>query len=152
MEEFLAAGPTPATTCQFEKDLQKLLREMGRLSVTWVYNHVESPATETSPEQVGYHSEFYRRRTLTKNRHGLGSLFGHVPLWRIRYEPLEPGLPCIFPLELRLGITADRATPALGRVEKERTALSVFPLPPLKFRTVGFPQYGFKLTFTGDLR
>ena len=27
-----------------------------------------------------------------------------------------------------------------------------FPLPPLKFRTVGFPQYGFKWTVNGDLR
>ena len=27
-----------------------------------------------------------------------------------------------------------------------------FPLPPLKFRTVGFPQYGFKWTVSGDLR
>ena len=27
-----------------------------------------------------------------------------------------------------------------------------FPLPPLKFRTAGFPQYGFKWTVNGDLR
>jgi len=27
-----------------------------------------------------------------------------------------------------------------------------FPLPPLKFRTAGFPQYGFKWTVSGDLR
>ena len=27
-----------------------------------------------------------------------------------------------------------------------------FPLPPLKFRTVGFPQYGFKWTVSRDLR
>ncbi|MEW6234818.1 MAG: hypothetical protein AB1656_05470 [Candidatus Omnitrophota bacterium] len=26
------------------------------------------------------------------------------------------------------------------------------PAPPLKFRTAGFPQYGFKLEFDGDLR
>ena len=26
-----------------------------------------------------------------------------------------------------------------------RSAMSVFPLPPLKFRTAGFPQYGFKV-------
>jgi hypothetical protein len=31
-----------------------------------------------------------------------------------------------------------------GRVEPGRTARPVFPRPPLKFRTVGFPQYGFK--------
>jgi hypothetical protein len=27
-----------------------------------------------------------------------------------------------------------------------------FPAPPLKFRTSGFPQYGFKLEFNCDLR
>ena len=27
-----------------------------------------------------------------------------------------------------------------------------FPLPPLKFRTAGFPQYGFKWTVNSDLR
>jgi hypothetical protein len=26
-----------------------------------------------------------------------------------------------------------------------------FPAPPLKFRTVGFPQYGFKREFNQDL-
>ena len=26
-------------------------------------------------------------------------------------------------------------------------AIPTFPLPPLKFRTVGFPQYGFKRSF-----
>jgi hypothetical protein len=29
---------------------------------------------------------------------------------------------------------------------------SGFPFPPLKFRTAGFPQYGFKWTVNGDLR
>ena len=33
-----------------------------------------------------------------------------------------------------------------------RTHALVFPSPPLKFRTPGFPQYGFKLRFRGDLR
>jgi hypothetical protein len=31
-------------------------------------------------------------------------------------------------------------------------ASSVFPAPPLKFRTAGFPQYGFKQEFDRDLR
>jgi hypothetical protein len=31
-------------------------------------------------------------------------------------------------------------------------ATPVFPPPPLKFRTAGFPQYGFKQEFNRDLR
>ena len=36
----------------------------------------------------------------------------------------------------------------LGR----RAGHAVFPPPPLKFRTAGFPQYGFKPEFGGNLR
>lgn len=36
----------------------------------------------------------------------------------------------------------------LGR----RAGHAVFPPPPLKFRTAGFPQYGFKLEFGRNLR
>lgn len=113
IQEFRAAEPTPSTTCQFEKALQVLLRQVGRVIVAWVYNSLESPEAQ-APDQAGYEGELYRRRTLTKKRHGLATLFGVISLWRIRYEPLEPGLPCIFPLEIRLGITAARATPALA--------------------------------------
>ncbi|MFI5460561.1 MAG: hypothetical protein ACHRXM_34540, partial [Isosphaerales bacterium] len=41
------------------------------------------------------------------------------------------------------------------RVERGRTAnpkgIPVFSPPPLKFRTAGFPQYGFKQEFNRDL-
>ena len=33
-----------------------------------------------------------------------------------------------------------------------RTRAPVFPSPPLKFRTLGFPQYGFKRRVGRDLR
>ena len=41
----------------------------------------------------------------------------------------------------RVGRGAGRARSSFG-----------FPLPPRKFRTAGFPQYGFKWTVSGDLR
>jgi len=37
-------------------------------------------------------------------------------------------------------------------VRVDALAGPVFPLPSLKFRTVGFPQYGFKSDFSGNLR
>ena len=71
-------------------------------------------------------------------------------------------------------LSADYRQPMLNhgerRVESRRTAdsqagypmsikrlgdalvSSVFPAPPLKFRTAGFPQYGFKQEFDRDLR
>jgi hypothetical protein len=104
---------TPATTCAFEKDLADLLRQLGRVIVDWTYNRLETDKVEEAPELAGLEGEFYRRRTHSRRRHGVATLFGVIGLWRIGYEPLEPGLPSIFPLEMRLGLTAGRATPAL---------------------------------------
>ncbi len=39
-----------------------------------------------------------------------------------------------------------------GRGARRARSSFGFPLPSLKFRTVGFPQYGFKWTVSGDLR
>jgi hypothetical protein len=114
IQEFRAAPPTPARTDRFEKDLATLLQQLGREIVAWVYNHLECSEAEPAVDPLGYDGEWYRRRTLTKNRHGIATLFGTIALWRVRYEPLEAGLPCQFPLEIGLGITAGRATPALA--------------------------------------
>jgi hypothetical protein len=39
-----------------------------------------------------------------------------------------------------------------GFVAKGHQAIRTFPLPPLKLRTVGSPQYGFKRAASRDLR
>lgn len=39
-----------------------------------------------------------------------------------------------------------------GFVANSHQTIHSFPLPPLKFRTVGFPQYGFKRAVNGALR
>ena len=69
---------------------------------------------DQAPAQIDCVGLRYRRRERTKSRHGVGTLFGIIGLLRLRYEPLEPGLPCLFPLECCLGVTAARATPALA--------------------------------------
>ena len=43
-----------------------------------------------------------------------------------------------------LGRAASDVSALSGGVAKSRQTLHTFPSPPLKFRTVGFPQYGFK--------
>ena len=43
---------------------------------------------------------------------------GPVQRGRQRYEAVEPGNPCLFPLEQRLGIVAGAATPASIRAER----------------------------------
>ena len=75
------------------------------------YNHAE-PVTEECPPRVQLGRELYRRRQKAPNT--LGTLFGPIELRRCVYECLEPGEPCIWPLELHLGVVAGLATPALA--------------------------------------
>ena len=84
---------------------------MGRQVIDHAYNHAE-PAPEACPPRVRFGRETYRRRDKTPNT--LGTLFGSIELRRCVYECLEPGEPCVWPLELRLGVVAGLATPALA--------------------------------------
>jgi hypothetical protein len=110
-------GPiTPASTKQFERDLQRLLRDIGRVIFAWVVNDLEPEDPSLAPPFASFANNIYKRRDHSPRRGGIATLFGVVALWRIRYEPCDAGigLPCIFPLEMRLGILAGKATPALG--------------------------------------
>jgi hypothetical protein len=113
IQVFRAEEPSPQRACEFEQALQKRLRQVGREMVAWVYNNFEDQQAPPLPEHLWFEGECYRLRTRTANR-SLATLFGTIVLWRFRYEPLERGLVCIFPLEIRLGIEAARATPALA--------------------------------------
>jgi hypothetical protein len=113
-------GPiTPVTTDAFEKDLHRLLREIGRIILQWTLNHLQVDDPSHAPAEVGFDGTIYRRRPASPRRGGIATLFGVIALWRLRYEPCDAGigLACVFPLEQRLGIVAGKATPALaGRV------------------------------------
>lgn len=110
-------GPiTPVTAHAFEQDLQELLREMGRTIFQWVVNHLEADDKNQAAALCHFDHNVYRRRPRSPRRGGIATLFGVIPLWRIRYEPCDAGigLTCIFPLEQRLGIVAGKATAALA--------------------------------------
>ena len=51
---------------------------------------------------------------LRRHRTTIATLFGPVDVWRRLYEPLESGARSLHPLELRLGLEAGVATPALA--------------------------------------
>jgi hypothetical protein len=110
-------GPiTPVTSHAFEQELQELLREMGRTIFQWVANHLETGDLSRVPALLDFDHYVYRCRPPSPRRGGIATLFGIISLWRIRYEPCDAGigLTCIFPLEQRLGIVADKATAALA--------------------------------------
>ena len=113
-------GPiTPVTTDALEKDLHRLLQEIGRIVMQWTLNHLEADDPSQAAAEVGFDNSIYRRRPPSPRRGGIATLFGIIALWRLRYEPCDAGigLSCLFPLEQRWGIVAGNATPALaGRV------------------------------------
>jgi hypothetical protein len=110
VEDFLDRPLSPTALYDFERALQELLQSFGRTTLEWTVNQLEP---EELPAQVCHQGECYRLRPKSPRR-SLDSLFGPVDLWRYRYEALTPGEPSWFPLEERLGIEAQRATPALA--------------------------------------
>jgi hypothetical protein len=110
---FCAAEPTPSTCDQFETQLHDMLRELGRILVEWTYNHLEPDDRHLMPDHLRFDRVWYRCRDKTPNR-GVATLFGTITLWRYLYQPIHGVEPSIFPLEIRLGLAAGRATPALA--------------------------------------
>jgi hypothetical protein len=121
---FRRAGPTPRGCHRFETRLQELLRELGRIIVEWALNHLEPHDREDLPAQIESGGTWYRRRCKTPNR-SVATAFGTITLWRMLYQDIHGVEPSIFPLEIRLGLEAGRATPALA----ERAARAAVTLP-----------------------
>jgi hypothetical protein len=106
-------GPiTPAATHDFECQLLHELQQLGLDLCEWTFNHLEPDDRQQLPQRLEVEGERYRCRDRSPNN--VATLFGTVKLRRYLYEDLEPGNPCLFPLEKKLGIVAGAATPALA--------------------------------------
>lgn len=101
---------TPQDTLQFEQALASLVREIARVIVEWTYNSLENASN--SPKNIWYFGRRYRRRMFSRNNH-VSTLFGAIILTRYLYQPVFTRA-SIFPLEMRLGLFANLATPALA--------------------------------------
>jgi hypothetical protein len=121
---FRRADPAPRTCHRFETRLQELLRELGRIIVEWTFNHLEPHDRRDLPGQIESGGTWYRRRGKTPNRK-VATTFGTITLWRTLYQDVHGVEPAIFPLEIRLGLEAGRAAPALA----ERAARAAVTLP-----------------------
>jgi hypothetical protein len=111
--DFRAAEITPSACHQFETELHDTLRELGRVIVEWTYNHLEPDDRHLMPAHLRFDGDWYRRRDKTPNRR-VATRFGTITLWRYLYQPIDGVERSIFPLEIRLGLAAGCATPALA--------------------------------------
>ena len=112
LQTFRDQPVTPAATRDFELQLQQRLQQLGLDLCDWALNHLEAEDPRHMPPRLDSGGERYRRRDRSPNT--IATLFGTLTLHRYLYEDLEPGNPCLFPLEQRLGIVAAAATPALA--------------------------------------
>jgi hypothetical protein len=112
LQDFRTQPVTPAATRDFELQLQQRLRQLGLDLCDWTFNHLEAEQPQDMPARLDSGGERYRRRDRSPNT--IATLFGSLTLQRYLYEDREPGNPCLFPLEKRLGIVAAAATPALA--------------------------------------
>lgn len=112
---FLAAGPSPAAALKFERDVNELLREVGRVIVELAYNRLEGEQPEELPHYLTYEAGQYRRLNEKTPNREVATLFGKITLWRHGYRYVERDVaePAIFPLEVQLGLACG-ATPALA--------------------------------------
>jgi hypothetical protein len=113
VNEFLSRPPSPAAACDVENQMAKLLRNIGRTLMEWLFNNVEPDDPREMPARLDFAGEQYRCKPKSFNR-CIGTLFGEVSLERFLYEPLETGESSIFPLEINLGIVGRNATAALA--------------------------------------
>jgi hypothetical protein len=104
---------TPKTCHEFETQLELLVRELGRILVEWTLNHLEPHDCRDMPKEMCFQGQWYRRRFKSPNR-TIATLFGTITLWRMLYQPVQGGERSITPLEMRLGLEAGLATPALA--------------------------------------
>lgn len=119
VQAFLLQPVTPEATWQFEDAVEDRLRELGRSVLEVVYNRLEADPSDEMPKQVSFEGHRYSRKNeKTNNRHGIGTVFGKIPLVRFSYEPLSEARDeqqkSFSPLELSLGIVAGNASPALA--------------------------------------
>ena len=68
IQQFRTSDITPTAAFEFENALNGLLREIGRLIVDWIYNHLQPNEPDLLPIRLDYAAEHYRRRHKTATR------------------------------------------------------------------------------------
>ena len=86
----------------------------------WVLGRVESDDPAVAPSSIEFAGQKYRRNRRTTKI--IDTRFGSVMVNRWFYQNTQPAMPGIAPLDVRLGLFANRMTPALAEVTGRLTA------------------------------
>jgi hypothetical protein len=121
IDTFRAQPISPARARDFERQLQDVLRQGGRLVVQHTYNHLEPAHIGALAKHVHFDACSYTRLN-AKTAQNAWTLFGPIRLWRVGYRPTDKGGdPTLFPLPRALGLVhgasaalAERAAVVLG--------------------------------------
>ena len=105
---------TPAGTEKFERRLEIIFRELARRIVQWTLGRVESSDPAAVLSSLEFAGQKYRRNRRTKKN--IDTRFGVITIERWFYQNTRAASPGIAPLDVRLGLFADRMTPALAEV------------------------------------
>ena len=113
VDTFLQQSVSPIRTHDFEKQLQEMLRELGRAITQHTYNHLESADLRPLAKHLQWEGTAYTRLN-AKTPQNAWTLFGQIRLWRVGYRPTDKGGdPTLFPLTQALGLVQG-ASPALA--------------------------------------
>lgn len=94
--------------------MERYVREIARLIFQYTIQHVESDDRDRTVSSFVFNGEHYRRNRPTPNT--VDTRFGPITFLRWFYQNTQPGSAGIAPLDVRLGIIANRMTPALAEV------------------------------------
>lgn len=94
--------------------LERLVRELARRIFERTLRRIESSDQADVVSSFEFAGQHYRRNRLTSNR--IDTRFGVITVERWFYQNRQAEMPGIAPLDVRLGLFADRMTPALAEV------------------------------------
>ena len=99
---------------KFERRLERLVRELAGLILQRTIRRIESDQRDKTASSFDFGGEHYRRNRRTSN--SIDTRFGSIFLKRWFFQNTQSNSPGIAPLDIRLGIVAQRMTPVLAEV------------------------------------
>lgn len=105
---------TPASTDKFERRLERIAREFARLIMQRTLRTLEAGDRDQTVSSFDLDGQRYRRNRRTTNT--VDTRFGAISFERWYFHNTQSDSAGIAPLDVRLGIVAQRMTPALAEV------------------------------------